>query len=359
MVISTLSSGGAERNTCMLANHFAKQNDVTLITLQKSKSCFYPLLSKIKIQNLNLIRNNLTIFTKVSNFIKRVYILRNNLIREKPEILISFLETTNITVLISSLFIKNIRIRIISDRNNPNFSENKFLINIFKVIFYRYADVLVLQTKKIKENFTFLNSKKIQVIPNTISEKIKEKKNYYNKKKFKIISVGRLEDQKGYDILLKSLFLLKEKKLNFVCDIYGNGSKKKEILNIIKINNLLNQVKVKGVKKNIFSLYKKYDLFVLSSKFEGFPNSLLEALSTGLPCISSDCDYGPSEIIKNNINGLLFKNSNHLDLYKKIKYLIENRDKLKLYSYNAKKEFNYSIFNEDKIHKWEKLLKKK
>ena len=101
-----------------------------------------------------------------------------------------------------------------SDRNNPKKSERPIIITILKFLFYRFSDYVVLQTQKIKEKiYKFVKKNKIKIIQNTISDNIKLKKNYKINKKLKIISVGRLEPQKGYDVLLKSLKVLKEKQL--------------------------------------------------------------------------------------------------------------------------------------------------
>ena len=78
-----------------------------------------------------------------------------------------------------------------------------------------------------------------------------------------------------------------------------------------------NKVILKGVTNKIIKLYHKYDLYILTSKFEGYPNSLLEAVSSSVPSISSNCEYGPNEIIKHKVNGLLFETSNPYDLSKK------------------------------------------
>ena len=94
-----------------------------------------------------------------------------------------------------------------------------------------------------------------------------------------------------------------------------------KILSLINNFKLKNKVILKGVTNKIIKLYHKYDLYILTSKFEGYPNSLLEAVSTSVPCISSDCEYGPNEIIKHKVNGLLFETSNYNDLSKKIIYL--------------------------------------
>lgn len=356
IVISTLLSGGAERNACMLANYFIKKNDVSLITLQKTKFCFYKVSNKVKINNLNLLKSNKTLFSKIWNFFKRVYFIRAQLKRDKPDVLVSFLETTNLTVLIASLFLNGIKIKVISDRNNPLFTKNNLFLNLLKIIFYRFADYLVLQTKKIKEHYGFINKKKIRIIPNTISNNINPKTNFFFGRKINVLCVGRLEYQKGYEILLRSLKKLKDDSINFKCDIYGEGSKKSEILKLINFFQLSRNVKLKGVKRNILNVYKKYDIYILSSRFEGFPNSLLEALSSGLACISSDCDYGPKDIIRNNKNGILFKNNNYSDLHKKLKYLINNKKVINLYGKQAKKDFRSKNYNEDKITKWKKII---
>lgn len=357
IVISTLLSGGAERNACMLAEYLVKNNDVKILTFQKSKKSFYNISKKITIRGLDLLQETNFFFFKILNLFKRIYVIRKNLIKEKPDIIISFLETTNITVLASSLFLNGIKLRIISDRNNPRYTENKLLIFLLKIIFYRLADFLVLQTTKIRENYKFVNRNKIRIIPNIISRIKNIKKKVILKKKLKILSVGRLEAQKGYDILFKALSLLKNDKVSFICNVYGAGSEKNKLLSEIKKKKLSTNVKLKGVNKNIINIYKNYDLYILSSKFEGFPNSLIEALSAGLACISSNCRYGPSEIIKIKKNGLLFENNNYLDLHQKIKYLLKNKNYFVIFNRNARKDYNYEKFNKDKFLKWKKIIK--
>ncbi len=357
IVISTLLAGGAERNACMLANYLAKNNNVKLLTYQKSKKSFYSTSKKINITGLDLLRETNSFLLKILNLLKRIYVIRKNLIKEKPDILISFLETTNITVLISSLFLSHIKLRIISDRNNPNFTENNLLIFLLKKIFYKSADFLVLQTDKIKENYKFIKKDKIKIIPNIISNIKHIKKKVKLNKNLNILSVGRLESQKGYDILIEALNLLKKDKVKFKCNIYGAGSEKDKLINEIKNKKLSKNIKLMGINKNIVKIYKNYDLYILSSKFEGFPNSLIEALSVGLACISSNCSYGPNEIIRNKKNGLLFKNNNYFDLHRKIKYLLKNKKYFVIFNRNARKDYKYETFNKDKFLKWEKIIK--
>lgn len=356
LIISTLSSGGAERNASLLANYFSKNNSVSIVTFQKKKKNYYDLSKKINLFSLDLLDNNDNFFFKIFNFIKRVNTLNKKLKKINPDVVISFLETMNITVLISTLLMKNIKIKIISDRNNPDKSERPYLLFILKLIFYRFSSFLVLQTNSIKKKYKFVKKDKIRIIKNTISEKIIFKKKYKIKTKIKIIAVGRLERQKGYDILIKALANLKKKNINFICDIYGVGSQKNYIQNLIINYNLKNNIFLKGVKKNILKLYKNYDFYILTSRYEGFPNSLIEAMNAGIISISSNCDYGPKEIIKNNKNGIIFKMNSSYDLSNKIFDLINNKNKIFYIRKNLKREFNPKLNNITNYKKWQNLV---
>ena len=359
--ISTLSAGGAERNVSLLANHFAKKNEVTIFTLESKKSkSFYNISKKTKLVRLDLLSKSKNVFSSLINFFDRVLIIRKKLLDENTDICISFLETMNLTVLIASLWLGNIKLKIISDRNNPKRSEKFFLIFVLKFLFYRTCDFLVLQTEGIVNNYKFIKKDKIKVISNSIVENLIIKKNFKKKKTIKILCAGRLEPQKDYYTLLKSLFILNKKDIKFNCDIYGTGSEKQKILNLINQFKLKNNVFLKGVTSKLHKLYHNYDIYVLSSKFEGYPNTLLEAVSTRVPSISSDCEYGPNEIIKNKVNGLLFEVSNPNDLSKKIMSLKNNDSKFikKLINYN-KKNFNPKKLNLKILSSWENLLRKK
>ena len=359
LIISTLSSGGAERNIVLLANFLSKKFDVNILTFQsRKKEVFYKIDPKIKIHSLNVLKNNGNFFYKIYNFIKRVILIRKHLKDNETEVFISFIDTTNITSLISSLSIKSIKKRIISDRNNPIKVNNNFFIKLLKFIFYNYASSLILQTHIIKKNYWYIDKNKISVISNFLTEQIREKKNYKFYKQLKIVAVGRLENQKGYDILINSLSILKD-KVNFRCDIYCKGNKKKEIINQILKKKLEKKIFLKGVHKKIGLILQRYDLYILSSKFEGYPNTLIEALRVGMPIISSDCDYGPKEIIKNNVNGILFKNHDYKDQAKKIFKLYKNKNKFSYLGNNAKKSPIVRDINNINKKKWLQLIKRK
>ena len=112
---------------------------------------------------------------------------------------------------------------------------------------------------------------------------------------------------------------------------------------------------MKGTR-NLNNIYHKYDLFILPSFFEGYPNALVEAMIVGLPVISSNCNYGPTEIIKNKINGILFKNKSHTSLTKSICNLLSNYRYSSRLGKNAKNQFFSEKINNKNLSLWHKII---
>jgi glycosyltransferase involved in cell wall biosynthesis len=118
-----------------------------------------------------------------------------------------------------------------------------------------------------------------------------------------IVAMGRMRHQKGFDLLLKAFASCSNPEWRLV--IFGEGQERKGFELLIRELGLEGKVFMPGVVKDSMSLLKQADLFVMSSRFEGFPNALLEAMACGLPVISFDCPSGPGEIIRNGVDGLL------------------------------------------------------
>ena len=176
-----------------------------------------------------------------------------------------------------------------------------------------------------------------------------------NCKNKKIISVGRLEYQKGFDILIDVWKKVDEKHSDWVLEIYGEGSLRKELQDKIDSLNLTDSLILKGSEKNIQSKYLESSIYMMSSRYEGMPMVLLEAMSCGLPLVSFDCPCGPKDIIKDGENGFLVKFGNIEEMAKKINYLIENEDK-RIDMGKKAKELSYNYLKEKIMNQWKELF---
>lgn len=144
-----------------------------------------------------------------------------------------------------------------------------------------------------------------------------------------VISVGKLDPQKGYDMLIDVWKQVYEKYPDWILNIFGQGEWSSLLEQKISDNHLQDVIKLRGVSKQIDEEYKKSSIYVMSSRYEGLPMVLIEAMSFGLPIVSFDCEYGPSEIISNDVDGYLVELNNVEELANRICLLIEDENKRK------------------------------
>lgn len=141
-----------------------------------------------------------------------------------------------------------------------------------------------------------------------------------------VITAGRLEYEKGYDLLIDIWKLVYQKHPEWELKIFGDGSMKEMLTKKINAYQLNSKIHIIPPVNNIYNEYMKSAIYVSSSRFEGFGLSIAEAMSCGIPCIAFDCPYGPRNIIKQNEDGILVNNLDILSLANKLNYLIEHKD---------------------------------
>lgn len=324
-------AGGAERVMISLANEMTKYGiDVNIIILDE-KSDFYQINKSV-----NVVRIKESIKSKL----KRVAAIEKEIRNIKPDSVISFLPMANY-IGIYCCKRNNIPI-IISERNDPDkYSNiNKFIMKHF----YRCANGIVCQSKYVKniceKNYKIKNT---IVIPNPISKnQIGE---YSTKKVNKIITVGRLTEQKNQKLLINAFSKIPEINNNYSLYIYGDGPLKTDLNELIKHLNMEKKIFLMGNESEVIKKNNDASLFILPSSFEGYPNVLIEAMSNGIPSISSDFPTGCArELIKEGVNGYLFEINNEEELIIKIKIALSNKDRLNSIGINAVK-----IYDNNKI----------
>ncbi len=185
----------------------------------------------------------------------------------------------------------------------------------------KQLDALVVLTQYDAESWNAV--KPATVIPNPSPFTPKQFSSCQNKQ---IISVGRLSEQKGYDMLIETWQIVSSKHPDWKLTIYGEGLLKDELETQIKEKGVNETLHICEPTSAIAEKYAESSIYVMSSRFEGFGLVLIEAMACGVPCISFDCPYGPSDIIRNDEDGLLVENGNTKKLAEAIIYLIEHEE---------------------------------
>ena len=324
--VPSIEDGGVEKNLFLIANFFIKKDvNVNVITANRDKKKFFD-------KKVNFISPNSNNFNKKNRFYKTLYsfyLLFKFYLENKNFMILSF--QANIYAIFFSFFFK---IDIITRSNTAPYgwSSNFIKRYIFK-IFFKYPKQIIVNSNDFKKqldkefkvsSICIYNPFDNKVVKRKIKEKINEK--FFKKNYFNFINIGRMTDQKDQILLLKA-FKNIEDKLRFKLIIIGKGKNKDLLKNYVIENNLNNNIKIVNYKKNPYPYLNKADYFILSSKYEGLPNVLLEALVLNKFIISSDCPTGPKEILLNGQGGLLFKTGSFKDLSKKILYYSKNKNK--------------------------------
>lgn len=308
MFTNTMTAGGAERVMTNMVNFMVddalfEKIDFSLLTTARGED-FYQLNERVTRRYLDHKVRALPTLLKPFRFFQRLISLRKLIREEVPTSIISFLENVNLLNILACLGTETNS--IISIRNDPRKNEIGVVLSILRKFLYPLAGLLVVQTQEV-EKWSMENNlnKNTVVIPNSV--KIPEESWAQENKSdvFRFVAAGRLVEQKGFDLLIKAAEKLSQKGLSFQVDIFGKGALKKKLQSMIQENSLNEIVSLKGVTKELNKELLDSDTFILSSRYEGFPNVLLEAMSLGVPSISFNCKSGPSDIISNEEDGLL------------------------------------------------------
>lgn len=348
-IINSLARGGAERVCVNLANFmFAKGYRIRITVLRDVENNYEEDIDS------GICINHLKAKKDIFGLIKLKSFLKSSNIKK----ILAFDE--RITSICNYIKIKKHKNYYIITRviNNVDFQERQNKKIIYKLLYkfskkyFRYSNKYIFQCKAMMErmtNYFNLSKEKSEMtyIYNPLS------KRFYNIpiNKYKddfFLMVGRLDEQKGYEYVLKSLIECKNKGMKIHLKILGDGPLKNKLKDMVRINKL--DVDFLGNVKNVIDYYSKAKALILTSIYEGFPNVLIEGLACGCPLISFDCPTGPSEIIDNS-NGILIK---YLDVEELTNCLINFNNKKWNYDEIAQSSNRYK--DESTLEKYAKEL---
>lgn len=359
--IYSLTGGGAERVVSTLANYWVSKNwDVDVITLARSDNDFYELSNNVKRISLDLAEESENIYSKITNNYKRIKTLRIFLKKNDPDVVLSMMSTANVLLALASIGLKEF-VKVGSERTHPPKSRLGVVWNYLRKYLYYNLDSVVALTEKsalwLKKN---TRVKKVIVIPNTvtwplplINPYLKPITKDYNSKV--LMAVGRLSTEKNFNILIKIFYEISQNLTNWKLVIIGEGAERANLEKQINYYGMDKSILLPGRVGNIGEWYNIADLFVLTSEFEGFPNALIEAMSYGVPAVSYDCETGPSDIIRHDIDGILVSNGDMLALKNSLKKLMYDDKLRKRYSEKSIEVRERFSLNEV-IKKWEDAL---
>lgn len=364
------SGGGMERVILNKANYLADTfgHEVILITTdQKGGKSFYPFSQSIRHIDLNI--NYIDIANKKYFFYG--YFLYRIALRKHRKALTSVLmkERADIVVSLSrdeKEFLYKINDgskkvleshRCLKPRAPIEFKRTKSLLQKMKILYRlvhetrlpKYYDKFVVLTE---EDKTFWNEKKnVTVIPNPLPFITLKKPDYSAKR---ILCVGRISIDKGIDRLLNIWSKVSpeypEWRLSLIGDLVDE-----ELLTQINRLNLVHSVEILATTQSIQQEYLKSSIYVMTSRFEGLPMVLLEAISVGLPVVSYAFKCGPRDVINDGIDGFLMEEDDENNFVKKIKLLMDNEDLRKNFGENAKvNSLRFSL--ESVMNKWNALF---
>ena len=329
LFMPSMDGGGVEKNLIIITNFLSKYiKYLILITFDDG---FNKKFSK-KIKIINFKKKTNKKYSKYFKYFICLLILSREIFKNNRTSVFSF--QANIYTIILSMILRFDL--IIRSNASPSGWTKSFIKNYLFKIFFRYPKSIIVNSldfkKEIDKKFGIVST----LIYNPLNKKeillkSKEKINFKlfkNNKSLKLINISRFTDQKDHLTLLKA-FKRIHKYIDVELLIVGYGVNKNKIYNFINKNKLNTKIKLLGFQENPYKFIKKSDVFILTSKFEGLPNVLLESLTLKKFIISSDCPTGPREILDNGKFGFLFKTQH----YKKLSELIlkygNNKDKYK------------------------------
>ncbi len=316
--------GGCQRVTISLANSLCEKYETHLLSLcEVPKNHSYNVDEKVKVHSFGMplnmrARKSFTLFPKLIKFLRKNHIDVLFIAGSLPIPLVSMVKP----------FVKA-KI-VFCDHENLAGRDKKSVL--FRKLACMISDKVVVLTKQTLSDYKKslgIKNDKIEQIYNSV-DYVPEFKSDVSEKR--IISVGRISFEKGFDMAVDVAETVFEKHPDWAWDIYGDGPDFEKIKSKINEKNLQNHLFLKGADPNVRSKYRDYSICVLPSYREGFAVVLLEAKISGLPVVSFDCNAGPGEIINDGVDGYLIPCYNTKAMAEKICCLIESDELRKSFS---------------------------
>lgn len=337
-------SAGTERIATDVVNGIYEFTgwDITIVVLEKDINPYFALNDGIKVLSLE---------SKLSKPLEAIRRLRKLIIDQRPDYILNVAVTMSRLSLLASAFTGT---KVITWEHFNLFAGSKTGY-LWRLVSALMSYKTVVLTDRDRFSYPAIIRNKIMTIynfPTNMGESISQLDSYI------AISVGRLDNQKGFDILLNVWKKVTEKNNKWKLQIVGSGSKEANLKEQARELGIENYVEFVPATPEVAKYYRGASMYIMTSRFEGLPLVLIEAKQTGLPCVSFDCPNGPDEVIRNDVDGKLIPMHDENKMASTILELMDDRNRIKAYGREAIVDVKKRFSKETIIEEWVKFLKK-
>ncbi len=303
-VISSLALGGAQRSLLGLCQRWVEQGSrVTLVTLSGAESDFHVPDGRIARVALARTGNSGSFLAAIGANLGRIAALRRAIDAARPDVVLSFMSATNVLTLLATRR-SGVPV-VVAERTFPGahvIGRSRATMRRFT---YRWASAVVAQTA---ETAAWIHEQtgveRIEVIANGLAPEFRLEA-LPSAREARVLAVGRLGHEKGFDLLLRAWAQVGGARRGWRLRIVGDGPERERLRSLARELSIEAEVELPGPTADVHAEYLAAQVFVLPSRFEGFPNALIEALASGCRCVAFDCRTGPREILGRLDSGTL------------------------------------------------------
>jgi glycosyltransferase involved in cell wall biosynthesis len=355
-VVPAIGSGGAEHALVILAQRWAELGrSVTILTYDDgTQPPFYDLYNAIKHVPLNLAGESYGLLSAVRNNFKRARVLRGALRDSRPDVIVSFIDQTNVLTVMAAMGLP-VKV-IVVEQSDPRSARIKPAWARLRRWSYGQAQRIVVLSPQDGVFFSPRLRRQLKAIPNPFVPPVANGNCARTTMVHEsLIGVGRLHHDKGFDVLLRAFSTIADRHPGWRLTILGDGDERPRLEKLRDELGLAERVALPGRVKDPYIHLKRASLFVLPSRVEGFPLALCEALACGLTAVATDCAGGVRDIIRNGVNGVLVPVDNAAMLAGELSRLMG--DELERERLSARAPDVLEQFNPEKAFaEWETLL---
>lgn len=295
LVITALGCGGAERQLAHLAAFLGQRGHAVKVFVLHGGERFYPVPPAVE-----LVPFPGDGVTPLGRGWRRWRWLRRALSAWPAQVVVSFIEVANVFALLAAP--RHLPV-IVSERTDPRWHRPPRTFRVLRRVFYPRAARLVVQSEELRHwAGLHVARERVVVLPNPVFPAPPVRPGEAGPQ---LVGGGRLSREKGFDLLLETFTQLGPRFPQWQLVIYGEGEQRGELEAQVRRRGLVGRVRLPGVVRDPAAHLRQGDIFVLPSRYEGFPNALAEAMAAGVAVVACDCPSGPRQLIRHGVDGLL------------------------------------------------------